>query len=166
MSHDTHVVGIDPGLVHTGLVSMYFEPDKHEIEVKHDVIAGKPDVTQALQFINTHGWRDQPSVTFIEGYRPRSHLNTDAKMVAAVNEYHKGIKGSTVLNNTGVKQVVTPMLMELLGVWKFTTVTHHQDLRSAARIALLGMLKDEEMNALLTTVVQAHLAGTPWEAYG
>lgn len=166
MSHDTHVVGIDPGLVHTGLVSMYFEPKRHEIEVKHSVIAGKPDVTEALQFIDMHGANDCDTVTFIEGYRPRSHLNTDAKMVAAVNEYHKGVKGSTVLNNTGVKQVVTPMLMEMLGVWKFTTVTHHQDLRSAARIAILGMLKDDDMNALLTTVVQAALAGAPWETYG
>ena len=40
--------------------------------------------------------------------------------------------------------------------------THHQDLRSAARIALLGMLRDEQMNRLLADVVRDHLAGETW----
>lgn len=53
--------------------------------------------------------------------------------------------------------------MNLLGVWKFSTVTHHQDLRSAARIALFGMLKNEETNRLLADVVADHLKGSDWD---
>jgi hypothetical protein len=41
-------------------------------------------------------------------------------------------------------------------------VTNHQDLRSAARIALLGMAKNEETNGVLASVVSAHLNNNPW----
>ena len=84
--------------------------------------------------------------------------------MAAVQEY-RGLKGSTVLPNMGVKKVVRRPLMELLGAWKFSTVTHHQDLRSAARIALLGMLKDPHMNRLLFDVVLDHIEGRTWRVH-
>jgi hypothetical protein len=59
--------------------------------------------------------------------------------------------------------VVRRQLMELVGVWSFTTSTHHQDLRSAARIALLGMLKHAVTNELLADIVADHLKGTTWQ---
>ena len=62
-----------------------------------------------------------------------------------------------ILDNTGVKKVVTKPLMQLLDCWDFPTVTHHQDLRSAARIALYGGLKDQEINSLLTKIVMKQL---------
>jgi hypothetical protein len=65
----------------------------------------------------------------------------------------------------GVKKVVKSPLMELLGVWDFRLKTHHQDLRSAARIALLGMLKDDHLNKLLTDVVADHLRGENWNVH-
>lgn len=155
----TTVLGVDPGLVHTGLVLMQFEPSLKRITVEHEAVAGiKPDVTS--DWIDSHPTM-LPDETFIEGYRPRSHLNSDALMVAGVSELRKELK-ATVLMNTGVKKVVKRPLMELLGVWSFATPTHHQDLRSAARIALLGMLKHEPFNRLLTQVVQDHLAGRTW----
>jgi hypothetical protein len=52
--------------------------------------------------------------------------------------------------------------MELLGVWKFKTPTHHQDLRSAARILLLGMFKDPQLNKLIADIVRSHLRGKDW----
>jgi hypothetical protein len=85
-------------------------------------------------------------------------------MLAAVADMRRETRG-TVLNNTGVKKVVRQPLMELLGVWKFSTTTHHQDLRSAARIALLGMLKHQELNRLLTEVVKDNLEGRGWRVH-
>jgi hypothetical protein len=55
--------------------------------------------------------------------------------------------------------------MELLGVWKFHTVTNHQDLRSAARIALYGMVKSETLNKVLYSVVDDHLVGRAWRVH-
>ena len=73
--------------------------------------------------------------TTIEAYRPRSHLQSDARMGALVNKLRDSIPGSRTMDNTGMKTVITPELMKLMGVWLFTTKSHHQDLRSAARIA-------------------------------
>lgn len=154
----THVIGVDPGLVHTGVVSLEFLQDSHEIDVMHTAING-PDAAATKTWI-----LDRKAHIFVEGYRPRSHFSTDAQMVAAVQEFRKELD-AIVLLNTGVKKVVKRPLMELLQVWKFPTVTHHQDLRAAARIALLGMLKLEPLNRLLTTVVQDHLKGEPWDVH-
>jgi hypothetical protein len=40
----THVVGVDPGLVHTGVVSLMFDPVHREIHVDHEAVVG-PDAT-------------------------------------------------------------------------------------------------------------------------
>lgn len=154
----THVVGVDPGLVHTGVVGMTFDRDQHCVTVKHEAING-PDPVATKAWIS-----DDHAIIFVEGYRPRSNFATDASMVAAVQEFRKELD-ATVLLNTGVKKVVKRPLMDLLGVWSFSTVTHHQDLRSAARIALLGMLKSDHLNRLLTDVVKDRLKGDPWHVH-
>lgn len=155
----THVVGVDPGLVHTGVVRMIFDPAQHKVEVHHKAVLGA-DVTGVRRTVLALGVT--PHI-FIEKYQPRSHLNTDAEMGKLLIELKQALPNAHILLNTGVKKVVKKPLMELLGVWKFSTATHHQDLRSAARIALLGMLKDEQMNRLLADVVLAHLKGRPWD---
>lgn len=151
------VAGIDPGLVHTGVVSMTFDRQAKSVHVQSHVIDG-PDVHAVRAVL------DPGAVIFIEGYRPRSNFSTDQRMVSAVTDFRRSLNG-TVLQNMGVKKIVKSPLMELLHVWKFDQVTHHQDLRSAARIALLGMLKDDHLNQLLTTVVADHLSGEDWHVH-
>lgn len=155
-----HVVGVDPGLVHTGVVSLLFERAQRKLHVESVPIVG-PDAGATQAFIEIAG---PPGSVFIEDYKPRSHFSTDARMTEAVRDM-RAATGGVVLNNTGVKKVVRQPLMELLGVWKFSTVTHHQDLRSAARIALLGMLKDPHMNRLLFDVVLDHIEGRTWRVH-
>lgn len=161
----THVVGIDPGLVHTGVVSLMFVPDQRLVEIDHEVVLG-PDATAATMWAMGRRarkvpWYFKPPTIFIEGYRPRSNFNTNAEMTKAVQTFRAATKGQ-VLDNTGVKKVVRRGLLELLGCWKFPTPTNHDDLRSAARIAVLGMLKDEQMNQLLADIVRDHLNGETW----
>lgn len=151
----THVGGVDPGLVHTGVVLLTFDSTHRTIEVEEKVVLGL-DVLQAQKYL------DSIEHVFIEGYRPRGHLHADADMQAAVRDMKRALPRAQVLQNTGVQQVVRRPLMELLGVWRFATATHHQDLRSAARIAILGMLKDEELNRLLADVVRDHQEGKTW----
>lgn len=162
----THIVGVDPGLVHTGVVSMVFDTTHQEVQVDHEVVLG-PDA-KAVTFWamgqrtkKVRPYWVRPTI-FIEGYRARSAFDSDKRMIEAVSNMRAASKGK-VLDNTGVKKIVRRSLMELLGVWNFSTPTNHQDLRSAARIALLGMLKDEETNRLLSDIVLANLEGEPWE---
>lgn len=155
----THVVGIDPGLVHTGVVQWFFTPEQKDIRVYAEAILG-PDATSTAVWINRSVHFPTPHI-FIEDYRPRSHFNTDARMGKAVQEFRAVTRGR-VLDNTGVKKVVRRELLELVGGWKFSIRTNHDDLRSAARIAVLGMLKDEQMNHLLADIVRDHLNGETW----
>lgn len=154
----THVVGIDPGLVHTGVVSMVFMPEHRAVAIADEAVLGG-DAEYVKLWIDQLG--HPRAHIFIEAYRPRAHFGTDKDMVKAVNDIRAATRG-TVLDNTGVKKIIRPQLMELLHVWKFSTRTHHQDLRSAARIALLGMMRDEELNRLLADVVRDHIDGNPW----
>lgn len=159
----THVVGIDPGLVHTGAVRLVFKHEARSLVIDHEALLGD-DANKVAAWADGSGIHpslySKPHI-FIEGYRQRSSFNTDKRMIEAVSEMRVATKG-TVLDNTGVKKVVKRELMDLLGVWKFSTPTHHQDLRSAARIALYGMLKDDDLNAVVTGVLVDHLNGRPW----
>lgn len=156
----THVIGIDPGLVHTGVVSIIFDPSARTINIDHEVIDG-PDWAAAHRWIQGAFANPVDAVVFIEGYRPRSAFDTDQRMVKAVNDFRRAL-GGQVINNTGVKKVIRHQLLDMLGLWKFSTTSHHQDLRSAAYIALYGIVKDEEMNRLLAGVVLDYLTGDPW----
>lgn len=151
-----HVVGIDPGLVHTGCVRLVFDQLHQAIELSHLVVDG-------LDIPAVQAWVQDREHVFIEGYRPRHNLSSDQRMVAGVADMRRGIPGSTVLNNTGVVRVVPMQLMQLLGTWDWPQSTHHQDLRSAARIALLGMMKDPHLNGVLSATVKDHLAGQTWK---
>lgn len=153
----THVVGIDPGLVHTGVVNILFDHVKHDITVIDRVVLGLKEQDIKDSIVLAGRW---PHI-FIEGYRPRSNLAPDRRMQEGVALIKKATGGRD-LDNMGIKKVVKQHTMELLGVWKFSTTTHHQDLRSAARIALLGMYKDVSLNRVVADVVRDHLEGATW----
>jgi hypothetical protein len=159
MTKVAHVVGIDPGLVHTGCVRMVFDSMAQELLLGSEVVNG-------LDVPATAAWVGHSPHVYIEGYRPRHNLSSDQRMVAGVADMRKGIPHSQVLNNTGVTRVVPATLMQMLGVWDWDQSTHHQDLRSAARIALLGMMKNPVLNQVLSARVRDHLAGRAWKVVG
>ena len=153
-----YVQGVDLGLVHSAVVCLSFDTTRRKWWKFSQVFEGvEPNV---LHDISVLLGKDP---TFIEAYRPRSHFNSDPQMVQAVNQLRALTRQAVVLDNTGVTKVITSDLMKLLNVWKFNQRTHHQDLRSAARIALLGMVKSEETNEILANLVRDHLNGTPWK---
>lgn len=162
MNGELHIVGVDPGLVHTGVVSMLFQPDHQIITVAHAAIDGPDEKATKLWIDSLYG--PSPNI-WIEGYRQRMKLNTDKRMIQAEQRFQQElrVRGVQVLDNMGVKKIIKQKLMEIVGVWNFSTPTHHQDLRSAARIALLGAVRDKEMNAYLGKIVVDHLNGTPWQ---
>lgn len=160
------VTGVDPGLVHTGIVQFRILPELRQWSILHCAVAGvldavgKPhvDVDSTVQWCQAN----RADAVFVESYRPRSHLQNDARMGQAVTELRHRIKNAVALDNMGVKQVVKPDLMKALEVWQFSTKTHHQDLRSAARIGLYGLLKNEEWNPILAQLIQDHIDGKAW----
>lgn len=163
---NVNVAGVDPGLVHTGVVQLQLFPDSHEWTMTHHLVDGildakgnpQVDCDEVVRWLGLA----PAEATFIEAYRPRAHYQNDARMGAAVNELKRRIPRATALDNTGVKKVVKPDLMKLLGVWQFKTISHHQDLRAAARIGIYGLLKNQQWNPVLADLVRAHIDGQPW----
>jgi hypothetical protein len=154
------VVGIDPGLVHTGLVAMRFLQHDRKLQLHHTVIDG-PDAQLAADTINALNLG--PGVfVFIEHYRPRTNFGTDERMVQA-NAAFKQATGGTLVKNSGVKKIINTDLMELMHLWSWDSPTHHQDLRSAARIAVLGMLLDPQLNTVVYDYVNDQLEGRVWD---
>lgn len=157
------IVGVDPGIVHTGLVVLDFDIEKRELTVDHAVVDGLDSIaarTLVESMTNTKPYSTLD--IFIEWYRPRSGYSVDEKMVAGNLKFKADLNG-TLLRNTGVKKIVTRELMELCHVWNFNTPTHHQDLRSAARIALLGMMLDPALNKVLYTFATDNTDGRNWD---
>jgi hypothetical protein len=148
-----HVVGVDPGLVHTGVVDLQFGIQR--LEVRHTVVGG-PDAAAVAACIT-----GRPAV-YVEAYRTRQNLSSDKRMMQLEVELRAALDHARFLPNMGVKRVITADLMRLLEVWKFPTSTHHHDLRAAARIGLLGMVKHRDTNVVLADMVRAAIDGQPW----
>jgi hypothetical protein len=157
------VIGVDPGLVHTGVVSLEFDLVQRRLTVNHAAFDGLDAVAVGLAIETWHPDKVPTTLDiFIEHYVPRSAFGVDERMVQANKTFETTLQGK-LLRNTGVTKIVSRELMELLNVWSFPTSTHHQDLRSAARIALLGMMLDGTLNKLLYTFVVDQLDGRNWD---
>lgn len=145
-------LGVDPGIVHTAGVMLSISPTtKNVVTVPYVVDGIEPDeLDKMITWVNSSRVLNG---VFIEKYRPRSNFQHDMDMIAAVDYLNRGCKHSEVLDNTGVVKIIRPRLLQLLGLWDFPQRTHHQDLRSAARIMLLGMLKDPEINEMMYHIV-------------
>lgn len=150
--------GIDPGLVHSALVRVSFDPEFQAVTVNFCVVDGLNPVYMraAMKPLDL-------GLVFIEDYRVRGNLKQNAKMIEGVAEFRKVFRatGPTVLNNMGAKQVVRQPLMEAFGIWKFPHVTHHQDLRAAGRIGMFGALKDAFLNEQLARALSRHIRTRP-----
>ncbi len=178
------LIGVDPGLVHTGIVTLeyYIQPIRDTVHavVAYHVVEGMLDVTgkvdpaatarAILDVVQANENWNLVDRMFVEKYRDRgNNYGTDSKMreleSSLRREVHALRKGSQIfqlVDNTGSKQVIRPKLLKLLEMWKFPQATHHQDLEAAARILVYGMLKDPEYNSHLVQCVEAHLAGNSW----
>jgi hypothetical protein len=154
------VAGVDPGLVDTGIVAFGFFPDTKHIEI-HPRVVTRGSADDVIKMLRSVVVPADP--VFVEAYRPRRAFSTNSEMQALTREITaKAGWNAKALPNTGIKSVVRPQLLRLLAADRFTIPTRHSDLVSAARIAVLGMLKDEELNKLLSDVVLDHLQGSTW----
>jgi hypothetical protein len=160
--YDPTVIGVDPGLVHTGIVMLDFRTAVRELEVGHRLVDGLDADAARLEVVDLTSRRTFSTLDiFIEKYRPRSGFSQDERMVQANSTFSTKL-GGKLLPNTGVKKVVTQELMQLLHIWSFPTKTHHQDLRSAGRILVLGMMQDPALNEVLYTYCTDILEGRTW----
>ena len=135
-------IGIDPGLVHTAGVAVRANLVATSFTIRTKVVDGISDsaLAEMAEWAASVGaeWEQKKAVdaVAIEGYRPRGHYQGDSNMMQAIKHLQTQIPGSRQVPNMGVKKVITNDTLKLLRLWSFQPKTHHQDLRSAARIGL------------------------------
>lgn len=155
----TTIVGIDPGLVHTGCVAITFDQSSRTISTVYTVVNGLA-VNEVLDWLRT---LPPVGIVYIEDYKPRSHFDTDSKMMAGVHKLHLAIPKSILKDNAGVEKIVKPALLELVGAHNFLVRTNHQDLQSAARVLLLGMLGNPDQREILNRLLEDTMLGVFWK---
>lgn len=164
------IIGIDPGEIHTGCVGLLFNEADRTIDVSIELINGT-DVELV------RGWIDRqfkPTAIFIEDYNPGNFGRTNKRMSEAIGrlkaEFVEGEAEGTSLvkyvDNAGINTLVPVAVQKCFGVAKFPVTTHHNDLVSAGKIAILGMMQDKsqrDLRDLASRVVGAELRGEPWD---
>ena len=162
-------IGIDPGLVHTAGVAVQASHSLASFTVHTKVVDGISDSALA----EMAGWAREKAVdaVAIEGYRPRGHYQGDSNMMQAIKHLQTQIPGSKQVPNMGVKKVITNDTLKLLRLWSFQPKTHHQDLRSAARIGMFHYAQvpggSEWLYELIesvykSTIFDKHLTNNRW----
>ena len=146
-------IGIDPGLVHTAGVAVQASHSIASFTVHTKVVDGISDSALA----EMAEWAKEKDVdgVAIEGYRPRGHYQGDSNMMQAIKHLQTQIPGSRQVPNMGVKKVITNDTLKLLRLWSFQPKTHHQDLRSAARIGLFHYAQDPGGSEWLYEIIQS-----------
>lgn len=152
------IVGIDPGLVHTGCVALTLDSGRKSLRVEHEAVAGA-----SLQDVIDFTRRYPAARVFIEKYRDRgTAFSTHGSMRAFEVQLRSALRGSELIDNTGVKKVITRQMMQALDCWTFPA-TNHQDLQAAARIALYGAVKDPDLNAVVYQYLSDYSEGQQWQ---
>ena len=171
-SPDALIIGIDPGIVHTGIVAyticthdsarvslIYRVIDTEDADEADRVRLISDGVSQFLEDMlpvlvyRDYAVRETPMLIFIEDYRSRASSNKpDAQMREIVSALRRLLPLANVVDNTGSKKIARPELMRSLGLNTFRA-THHQDLQAASRIMIYGALKQEHLNALLAELL-------------
>ena len=154
------VTGIDPGLVNTGVVVLRANTRQHHLNVEHFVIDGANHARQVVELLDELGYGDKH--VFIEAFRERGNQYAQDKVMRELMaDFRSVLPKATVLDNMGVKKIVTTETLGIFGMDNFPT-THHRDLESAARILLYGMLKDDKLNKVVYEIVSDYVHHQPW----
>lgn len=163
----TSIIGIDPGEVHTGCVALLFNEGDRTVDVHYAVING-------VEVVEVRAWIEdmvKPAAIFIEDYNPGNFGRVSKRMSEALGRLKAEFPPADspyivkYVDNAGVNTLIPAAVQRIFFGKGFVVPTHHDDLRSAGKIALLGMLQDKsqhDLRSLLSWVVQSELSGRPW----
>ena len=160
----TSIIGIDPGEVHTGCVALLFNEGDRTIDVHYAVING-------VEVVEVRAWIEdmvKPAAIFIEDYNPGNFGRVSKRMSEALGRLKAEFPPADhpyivkYVDNAGINTLIPIAVQRAFGVSRFSVSTHHNDLVSAGKIALLGMLQDKSqhnLRALVSRVVKDELWG-------
>lgn len=169
------LIGIDPGIVDTGATCLRLDFERKTFRVR---------ARAWTQVTSKNGWTIDVSHNFldelagfvqeereealvfvgIEGYRERGYNSSqDQKMIHLIQVINETLPGSVIIDNTGIKKIVTNSTMKLFGMERFEHGGNHADLKSAGRVALRLGISMDPVNTLLSDFMHDNLiGGRPW----
>lgn len=157
----TTIIGIDPGVIHTGCVALTFDDSARTIDIDYEVVNGV-DVSDVCDWVNQFPL----GPLFVEDYNPSNYAREDKKMSEALGRLKMVYPPSDdpivkYIDNAGINTMIPVLVQKCFGIYKFPITTHHNDLNSAGKIALLGMLQDKGpvLRELVSRVVKDELWG-------
>ena len=151
--------GVDPGLVHTGVVTIRLDNCSRSVSVNPTVFDGADVDTVADYLVHS----EDLGPVFVEKYEDRgTSFTTHHEMRAFETQLKRLVPHVVMLSNTGVKKVVKNDMLARLHCLDFPT-TNHRDLQAAARIGIYGALKDPAANSLIYQYLLDSVRGEPWQ---
>lgn len=171
-----NMIGIDPGIVDTGAVSISLDFRSLAIDITTQLWTGvsRRDgfaitvndgfLDEIAAFTQHDGSEEDVTLVGIEGYRQRGFdQKQDQNLVYLVQALKDTIPSATIVDNTGIKKIVKEGLLRLLHSTRFQSGGNHADLKSAARVAVRLAIKDDMGNQLLSDFVRSKvLREAPW----
>lgn len=170
------LIGVDPGIRDTAATVLRLNTLTKKIEVDahvwHDITTRDGwKIVVDWEFLDRIAtlYQDEQDLNgatfaFIEGYRARGmDLKQDQNMNDLVQTINRTLPGSTIVDNTGVRKLVTEPLLKLFNCSRFKG-TNHADSKSAARIAIAGALKIDSLNEILYQYIEENLPEKTWSS--
>lgn len=166
------LLGVDPGIRDTGAVGITLDFENKTVDVTSRVWSGVVDrhgfnVTTDEQFLTEltafkKSFRDTSMVlSAVEGYRQRGlNVQQDREMLDLIKDIRAALPNGVIVDNTGIKKVVTEDMLKLFYVSRFKRGTNHADLKSAARVALKRGIDGGASNHLMSDYVKDNLFGS------
>ena len=169
------LVGIDPGIVDTAAIAITLDFLRKRVNIvtqvwtnvtlrqhrKITINDGYLDEIRA--FVDHSAFENSATFTGIEGYRDRGYnMEQDQAMNAIIQSTQEILPGSLIVDNTGIKKIVTEPMLKMFFCTRFQG-TNHADIKSAARVALRVGIGVEAINHLLSDFIKQNLAGDTWE---
>ena len=148
------VIGLDPGLVHTGIVVLKFDITSSVLMTAFHVMEGFDAEELAAVLAAAQPEAGDEWHLFNELYRPRMGNSPNKRMVQIEREIEMIEPTVEHINNSGVHKIVRDPLLQQLGLKSWPLRTNHQDLKSAAKTAIFGMLKEPRLNEVLADILK------------
>lgn len=169
------LIGIDPGIRDTALVAMTINVPGRTVTTRTRVWSNVVTRNQGTFHVSEDFLRDlrafvdmcilgyQVKFMGVEGYRQRGRdIRQDQGMLALIQAIRHTLPSSVVIDNTGIKKIVTEDMLKLFRLNRFQERTYHADLKSAARVALKLGIQKEQVNEVLSDFVRDNLGENQW----
>ena len=170
------LIGVDPGIRDTAATAISLEFHRRHFTVQSQlwsnvtlrqdrkIIVDKTFFPSLTDFVLQYKTPGNVAFMGVEGYRPRGVNGEQDQAMMHLVQAISDTCGAPIVDNTGIKKIVTEDTLQLFRCGKFKSGGFHSDRKSAARVALAHGYKIDTVNPLLAHFMMDNLleGGEKW----